>query len=178
MTGIYRRFAHLIHEVAKFGAIGIIGAIIAFGLSNILHRSNLLHHGAGMGPLTAFAIGTVVATLFSYYANRYWTFRHRDSAGAGREYVLFFALSAVGLAITELIVGFTYYALDLRGLVAYNIAMVIGTAVGTLFRFWSYKKWVFLTPATPATPAVPAALGTPATAEPADPALRPEPVSF
>jgi putative flippase GtrA len=152
VSTIYRRFRHLIHELAKFGTIGAVGAIIAFGLSNLLHH-------AGTGPLTAFAIGSVVATLFSYYANRYWTFKHRDSAGAGREYVLFFVLSAVGLAITELIVGFTYYVLDLRGLLAYNAAMVVGTAVGTLFRFWSYKKWVFLSPA------------------PVEPAPQPEPVS-
>lgn len=145
MISIYRRFAHLIHEVAKFGTIGIIGAIITFGLSNVLH------HGMGMGPLTAFAIGTVVATVFSYYANRHWTFRDRDSTGLGREYVLFFVLSAAGLAITELVVGFTYYVLDLRGILAYNVAMVIGTAMGTLFRFWSYKKWVFMAP-EPALP--------------------------
>ncbi|MEV4897938.1 GtrA family protein, partial [Nonomuraea sp. NPDC055795] len=32
----------------------------------------------------------------------------------------------------------------LHDLVSYNIANVIGVGLGTLFRFWSYKRWVFL----------------------------------
>lgn len=138
VTSLYRRFAHLVHELAKFGVIGIVGAVITFGISNVLHA------GVGMGPITSFGIATVIATTFSYFANRYWTFRHRDNAGLGREYVLFFVLSGIGLGITELFIGFNYYVLGFQGILAYNVAQVIGTAIATLFRYWSYKKWVFL----------------------------------
>src|SRR5690606_3251942 len=91
----------------------------------------------------------VIATTFSYLANRYWTFRHRDRTGLGREYVLFFALNGVGLVITELFIGFTHYVLGMPGPLAYNVSLVIGTAVASLFRFWSYKKWVFLPASAP-----------------------------
>ncbi|WP_433464502.1 GtrA family protein [Spirillospora sp. CA-128828] len=148
VANLNRQFAHLRREVAQFGSVGAIAFVITVAVSNGLHG------GLGVGPLTSFAVATVTATTFAYLANRYWTFRHRDRTGLGREYVLFFALNGVGLVITELFIGFTRYVLGLHGNVFFNIALVIGTGVATLFRFWSYKKWVFL----------------PASAQPVDPA--------
>jgi putative flippase GtrA len=63
-VNLYRRFAHLVHEVAKFGVIGVLNFVITIGISDTLHL------GLGIGPLTSFGIGTVVATTFSYFANR------------------------------------------------------------------------------------------------------------
>jgi putative flippase GtrA len=143
VANLYRRFAHIVHELAKFGSVGAIAFIITFAVGNALHT------GLGMGPLSSNGIATVIATTFAYVANRYWTFRHRDRTGLGREYVLFFALNGVGLVITELFIGFTHYVLRLHGAIPYNIALIIGTGVATLFRFWSYKKWVFLPPTAP-----------------------------
>lgn len=135
---LYRRFAHLVHELAKFGSVGAVAFVITIG------TANLLHGGLGVGPLTSNGVATVVATTFAYFANRYWTFRHRDNTGLGREYMLFFLLNGIGLVITELFIGFTHYVLDQRSLIAFNIAQIIGTGVATLFRYWSYKRWVFL----------------------------------
>jgi putative flippase GtrA len=135
---LYRRFAHLVRELAKFGSVGAIAFVITVALSNALHS------GVEMGPLSSNAIATVVATTFAYLANRYWTFRHRDRTGLGREYALFFGLNGVGLVITQLFIGFTHYVMGLTGPIAYNASLIVGTGVATLFRFWSYKKWVFL----------------------------------
>ncbi|TDD80221.1 GtrA family protein [Actinomadura rubrisoli] len=143
VANLQRRFAHLVRELAKFGSVGAIAFVITVALGNGMHT------GLGMGPLTSNAIATIVATTFSYLANRYWTFRHRDRAGLGREYVLFFALNGVGLVITELFIGFTHYVLGLSDAISYNVSLVIGTGVATLFRFWSYKKWVFLPTTAP-----------------------------
>jgi putative flippase GtrA len=140
---VYRRFAHLVHELAKFGSVGAIAFVITIGTANILHGA------LGVGPLTSNGVATIVATTFAYFANRYWTFRHRDNSGLGREYALFFVLNGIGLVITELFIGFTHYVLDQRSLIAFNIAQIIGTGVATLFRYWSYKKWVFLPASLP-----------------------------
>ncbi|WP_329251313.1 GtrA family protein [Actinoallomurus sp. NBC_01490] len=142
-VNLYRRFAHLVHELAKFGVIGVLNFVITIGISDTLHL------GLGVGPLTSFGVGTVVATTFSYFANRYWTFRHRDTSGLGREYVLFFVLNAVALVITWVFIGFTHYILGLHGGIAYNAAQIVGTGAATLFRYWAYKKWVFLPPSAP-----------------------------
>ncbi|WP_242903204.1 GtrA family protein [Actinomadura terrae] len=143
VANLQRRFAHLVRELAKFGSVGAIAFVITVGLGNFLHT------GLDMGPLTSNGIATIVATTFSYLANRYWTFRHRDRTGLTREYVLFFALNGIGLVITELFIGFTRYVLGLSGALPYNVSLVIGTGFATLFRFWSYKKWVFLPTSAP-----------------------------
>ncbi|URM96144.1 GtrA family protein [Actinomadura madurae] len=143
VANLHRQFEHLVRELAKFGSVGAIAFVITVAIGNGLHT------GLGVGPLTSNGVATLIATTFSYLANRYWTFRHRDRTGLGREYVLFFALNGVGLVITELFIGFSHYVLGLDGAVFYNIALVIGTGVATLFRFWSYKKWVFLPASAP-----------------------------
>ncbi len=122
---LYRRFAHLVHELAKFGVIGILNFVITIGISDTLHL------GLGVGPLTSFGVGTAVATTFSYFANRFWTFRHRDTSGLGREYVLFFVLNGVGLLITWVFIGVTHYVMGLHNGIAFNVAQVVGTAAAT-----------------------------------------------
>ena len=41
------------------------------------------------------------------------------------------------------VIGGVTYGLDLQGALALNIANVFGTGLGTLFRFWSYRRFVF-----------------------------------
>jgi putative flippase GtrA len=57
---------------------------------------------------------------------------------------LFFAVNAIGVAIAEVPVGLTY-PLRLDGAVAYNIALYCGIALATVFRYWSYRTWVWPT---------------------------------
>jgi putative flippase GtrA len=134
---LYARFQHLIHELAKFGIIGFVAFIITDG------GTNLLHAGWHIGPLTSNAAATVVATAVSFVGNRWWTFRHRERTGVSRETIMFFVLNGVGLGIQLACIGFTYYALGLTDHFAYNIALMVGIIFGTLFRFWSYRKWVW-----------------------------------
>jgi putative flippase GtrA len=144
---LYDRFRYLIHELAKFGVIGIAAFAVTWG------GTNWLHFGLQLGPLTANTIATVVAATLAFAGNRYWTFRHRAASGLGREYFLFFVLNGVGLLIQLLCIGFTHYTLKLDDHFSYNVALIVGIGLGTLFRFWSYKKWVFLPPQLPAVDA-------------------------
>lgn len=142
----YERFATLLHELLKFGIVGAVAFVIDF------FGSNFFRFGIGLGPLTSKVFATIVAATFAYLGNRFWTYRHREQSGLAREYVLFFVLNGIGLLPPLIVIGFVTYSLGLHGLLAYNIAQIIGTIIGTLFRFWSYKKWVFL--AAPAQPPV------------------------
>jgi putative flippase GtrA len=141
VRSMYARVEHLVHEMAKFGVVGLVSLVVDVGLFNLLCY--------GGGPLagkvlTAKIVSVSVATTCAYFGNRYWTFRHRGRTSFGREYVLFFVLNGVGLAISVGCLWFSHYALGLTGPVADNIsANVIGLGLGTLFRFWSYRRWVF-----------------------------------
>jgi hypothetical protein len=59
---------------------------------------------------------------------------------------MFFALNGVGLLIQWALVGFTTYGLGETGKLANVVANNVGIALGTLFRFWSYRKWVWSAP--------------------------------
>ena len=143
------RFRLLACELGKFGIVGVA----AFAVTDA--GTNLLHFRAGLGPLNSNVIATVAAMAVSYAGNRYWTFRHRQRSGVRREGALFFLLNAVGLAIQLACLGFTTYLLDLHGKLSYNVALVIGIALATLFRYWSYRTWVWR--AQPSAPAPAAA---------------------
>jgi len=60
--------------------------------------------------------------------------------------VLFVVLNLVGLAIAEVVVGLVTYGLGLHGQLQYNAASFVGTGFGTIFRYFAYRRWVFLAP--------------------------------
>ena len=145
LRGLYRRFEHLIHELAKFGVVGLLALVVDIGLFNYLRYAGADHHGVLYDkPLTAKAISVAAATTCAYFGNRYWTFRHRQRQGFAREYVMFFLLNGVAMAISLACLWVSHYVLRLTSPLADNIsANVVGLGLGTLFRFWSYRKWVF-----------------------------------
>jgi len=136
VRGLYERFRHLIHEGSKFLVIGAFATVITFGVANALNE---------IGRYKAVTIATILATAFSYVGNRYWTFRHRQGQGTTRDTVLFFVLNGIGLLIYYACIGLTDLAGQGKSKLWYNVALVVGTGLGTLFRFWSYRKWVWVT---------------------------------
>ena len=145
LRALYAQAEHIVHEMAKFGVVGVIAFVVDIGLFNLLRGLT----GSGPladKPLTAKVISVVVATTVAYFGNRFWTFRHRARTSMRREYVLFFVLNGVGLLISVGPRGSpTTHSEASTSLLADNIsANFVGVAIGTMFRFWSYRKWVFL----------------------------------
>lgn len=130
-------------ELTKFFTVGAVAYIVDVG------TFNLLVHAGGGGvladkPLTAKVVAVVLATLVAYFGNRQWTWRHRDRRGFWREYGLFFLLNGVALVITLVPLAFSRYVLGLDSALADNVSgNLVGVALGTAFRFWSYRRWVF-----------------------------------
>src|SRR5260370_34659399 len=98
----------------------------------------------GHGPMVAKAMAIPAAILVTYLGSRFWTFRHRVNQALLREGVLFVVLNVIGLGIAEVVIAVTTYGLDMKSELAYNGASVVGTGFGTIFRYFAYKKWVFL----------------------------------
>lgn len=143
MSDALKLVRDLVPELAKFGVIGSIGAIIDLGGASVLYG---VYH---VGPLKAKAIAIVTAAIVTYLGNKFWTFRHRENQHWLLEILLFALLNAVGLAIAEAVIAFTTYGLDERGTLAYTVASVVGTGLGTIFRYFAYKKWIWLAPREP-----------------------------
>jgi putative flippase GtrA len=141
LRDLYRQFRHLIHEGAAFLVVGSLAFLI------VLVGSGLLRYDAGLGKYTAVTVATAVATAFSFAGNRLWTFRHREGAGTAREAAVFFALNGVGLLIQYACIWIVTSPLGRTGKLWYELALVAGVGLGTLFRFWSYRRWVWVLPA-------------------------------
>jgi putative flippase GtrA len=130
----------LLKEVAAFGAVGIVGFTVQILLFNVL-----FHHGSG--PLVANALAVPVATIVTYGGNRYLSFSHRARTNIGREAGYFFGINAVAFIFSELLFALFAYPLDFKyDAIVMNLVNVIGIGIGTIFRFWSYKRFVFLHP--------------------------------
>lgn len=139
-SDLYGRVRQLVPELLKFGIVGGIGSVVDLGGAALLHGK--LH----VEPLEAKAISTGTATVITYLGSRFWTFRHSENQELKREAVLFVVLNVVGLLIAEVVVGLITYVMGQHGQIAYNIASFLGTGFGTIFRYFAYKKWVFLSP--------------------------------
>jgi putative flippase GtrA len=140
-AGLYSRYRHLLPELLKFGVVGSIGAVIDLGGAAALHGE--FHVEA----LEAKAISTIIATLLTYLGSRFWTFKHRENQALGRELGLFIVLNLIGLVIAEVVIAIVTYGLGLHSQLEYNAASVVGTGLGTIFRYFAYRQWVFTAPA-------------------------------
>jgi len=137
ITELYSRFRHLIHEGGKFLVVGGIGAVVTIGGASALQ---------GIGEYKAVTISTIVATIVTFLGNRHWTFRHREGQGAAHETIMFFILNGVGLIIYYVVIWLIKDVAGMTGSLWYLAELILGTGLGTLFRFWSYRKWIWTLP--------------------------------
>ncbi|MER7486358.1 GtrA family protein [Streptomyces sp. NPDC126497] len=127
----------LFREVAKFGAVGGAGVLVNLGVFNLVRQVTDLQ------VVRASVIATVVAIVFNYVGFRYFAYRDRDKSGRTREMSLFLLFSAVGLVIENGVLYTATYGFGWDSPLQSNVFKFLGIGVATLFRFWSYRTWVF-----------------------------------
>lgn len=133
----YCRFRLLVHEIAKFGVVGIIGSLVQFAIQTPLHLK------LGLGAVTSQFIAIVVAIAVTYVGNRYWAFKHRKTDNIAREGATFFVLAGVGTGIQLGITAIGTYGLGMKDGVSYSLITVVGIGVATVFRLIAYRQFVF-----------------------------------
>jgi putative flippase GtrA len=136
------------HELAKFTLVGgttfIVDTVAFYGLKSSVLEAK---------PVTAKVIAVLVATILSYVLNREWSFKSRGGREAHHEAALFFAISGVGMAINAAPLWVSSYVFDLRvpnvssfeeNVADFISAQIIGTLLAMAFRWWAFRKFVFL----------------------------------
>lgn len=136
------RSGKLSREIAKFGLVGASGFIVNLGVFNLVRATTEWQ------PVRASVLATAVAIMTNYLGLRYFTYRDHaqdDRGGRRKELGLFLFFSAVGLVIENGVLYVTTYGLGWDGTLANNVSKFLGIGIATLFRFWSYRTWVFKT---------------------------------
>ena len=148
----------LLRELSAFGAVGAACFVLDVGLFQLLYAS-------GTGAVTAKLGATVVSTTAAYLGHRFWSFAHRERSGYRREYVVFVLVNGLTLLIGLALVAFVRHPLGQEHALVLQAANVASIGVGTVIRWFAYRRWVFRPVAEvedePAPAAVPAAAPVP-----------------
>jgi len=144
MTFIRFLWNGLVRYALKFGVIGLAGYFIDVVVFNALR---LGVSGTGhffQSPIGAKIVSVTVATLLTWFGNRYWTFREHRRKNFLLELFEFSAVAIGGLGIGLLCLWISHYVLGFTSLLADNISTnIIGLVLGTAFRFLLYRFWVY-----------------------------------
>jgi putative flippase GtrA len=128
----------LVKEITAFGLVGAVGFLIDLSLFNLFFND---------GQIVAKTISTTVATCVTYVGNRYLSFSHRARSKLRREAGFFFLINLIALLGSLVVIGIFSYPLHFKHhLLVMNLVNLFTIGMGTVFRFWAYKRFVFLHP--------------------------------
>ena len=133
----------------RFMAVGVIGAIVDFGVMNLLTR--LLST-----PLVvAGTISFICAVISNFIWNRHWTYPDSRSRPIMRQLVMFFAVNVAGIAIRIPILWLleppmltffqstSFRILLTPDFLAKNFTLAIAVSVVMLWNFFVNRYWTY-----------------------------------
>jgi putative flippase GtrA len=128
-------------EVVTFLAVGGVGYLVDVTSFNLLRSQAIL---STVDPSYARIVAVALAMVVTYLGNRFFTWRGQGSSDRRREIGLFIIFNIIGLALSVATLVVSHDLLGLTSRLADNVsANVVGLALGTLFRYWSYRTFVF-----------------------------------
>lgn len=132
----------------RFAIVGVIGAVIDFGVFNLLS-------GIFLVPAVAASVISFIAAVASNFTwNRYWTYPDSRSKPVSRQLIEFTIISVIGLAIrTPIFVLFErlftrwFNAFNLRMVspefLAHNLALAVAIIVVMFWNFFVNRIWTY-----------------------------------
>jgi putative flippase GtrA len=133
----------------KFAAVGAIGAVIDFGVMNLLTQA------AGMSLVTAGTISFICAVISNFVWNRYWTYPDSRSKPIGHQLTMFFAVNTAGVAIripilhyveppfTKLMGSMNFRAPLSPEFLAKNLTLALAVGIVMLWNFFVNRYWTY-----------------------------------
>ncbi|MDD3287394.1 MAG: GtrA family protein [Alphaproteobacteria bacterium] len=125
-------------EIGVFLIVGTLTVLVDFASYNLLLWLDIL-----VSP--AKAAGFITGTVFAYFANRFWTFGHKNNipGNSAFRFVLLYGATLctnvlVNKSVLEILSGMTE---------AIDVAFVIATGVSAALNFVGMKFFVFRTSA-------------------------------
>jgi len=133
----------------KFITVGAIGALVDFGIMNLLTRL------AGLNLTVAGTISFACAVTSNFIWNRYWTYPDSRTRPPGRQLVMFFLVNIAGVAIRIPILHFLeppaigwFESFSLpAGLssefLAKNFSLAVAVGIVVVWNFFINRYWTY-----------------------------------
>ncbi len=125
----------LIEQFLKFGVVGTIAFAIDYGVLMLLSQ------GLVWDPVFSAGVSFCVSVVFNYLASMRFVFTHRDDLSRRGEFLIFLALSVVGLVINELCMAAGVAILGASALMV-TLTKLFATAVVMVWNFFSRRRWL------------------------------------
>jgi putative flippase GtrA len=145
-AGALARWRAAFWQLSKFILVGALNTFIDLAVFNSL-RTGFGVFEAGILMTSFKAISFIAAVANSFLWNKFWVFEKKQSAGAGREFSVFFAISAIGIMLNT---GFFYFLTAIIGSPAgisdtlwHNLSVLLAGLAVFVWNFLGYKRIVF-----------------------------------
>jgi len=131
-------------ETTTFLCVGGAGYVVDVAVFNLLRSTYPL---LVFDPVVARVLAVIVAMCVTYVGNRTLTWRTHETVDRRREVALFVVFNVIGLGFSVVCLALSHDVLGLTSRLADNVsANVVGLALGTMFRFMTYRRYVFAVP--------------------------------
>ena len=133
----------------KFMAVGIIGAVVDFGIMNLFSKL------FGMTLTWAGTISFICAIISNFFWNRFWTYPDSRSRPITRQLIMFFIVNVAGLAIRlpilhfleppvrELFRSLTWNIKFSPEFLGKNFTLAVAVGVVMLWNFFVNRYWTY-----------------------------------
>ena len=127
----------------KFGVVGVIAAVIDFGVLNLLVGVFHMHN------VIAGTISFLVSLVFNYLASMKFVFKHREDMARWMEILIFVGASLIGLLINAGIIWLSTYGMNRDAFISQhaeyplrtNVGKIVATVVVAVWNF-VIRKWL------------------------------------
>lgn len=122
----------IIRQFIKFCLIGAFNTFLDFSIYIFLTRVFLIYY------LIANLINSTITVTFSFFLNKKWTFRDKNSQ-VSSQYIKFWIMALFGMGVNELILFLLVKYLGFYDL----LAKVVAIGVVLFWNFFIGRYWVF-----------------------------------
>ena len=145
ISGIIAKKIPVFLQIAKFAAVGAFNTLLDGAVLNILIY--LTSIASGIGYVAFKGTSFIIASLASYYWNRYWTFTAAGKATT-KEFGKFFGVSVVGflinIGVAALVVNVIGAPVGMSAGRWANVGLLFATLAALTWNFIGYKFFVFV----------------------------------
>jgi putative flippase GtrA len=139
ISNLYQNNPKEIRRFVKFGIVGAVGAVIDFGLLNLLRGV------FGWDLVWANTVSVSAAIISNFIWNRLWTFPESRARKKRKQLPQFTLVNLIGLLINNVIVvGIDALLVPHIGEpLSYNIAKVLAIGVVLFWNFGINRLWTY-----------------------------------